>query len=195
MAEATSAPHDRTKRAARWPYLLPLIVILILGAVFGKRLTDIEGGVDPRLIPTVLLNTPAPEFNLPPLPGRGDAFTTADLKGRVTLVNFWGSWCIACVAEHDILLEIAESGEVPIMGVAWRDTPEKALAWLAKRGDPYDKVGQDPNSRAAIDFGVVAAPESFVIDKQGVIRYKQPGIITREDWEKKIRPLIAELKK
>jgi cytochrome c biogenesis protein CcmG/thiol:disulfide interchange protein DsbE len=183
------------RRPARWPYLLPLAVIVVLGAFFGKRLVDVQEGADPRALPTVLLNTPAPDLDLPPLPGRGEALTSADLKGRVTLVNFFGSWCIACVAEHPMLTRIAKTGEVPIVGVAWRDDPQKSLAWLAKHGDPYEKIGQDPNSRIAIAFGVVAAPESFVIDKAGVIRYKQPGIITREDWENKIRPLIAELNK
>ena len=178
----------------RWPYILPLVVLLVLGVLFGKRLLDIEHGTDPNLSPTVLLETPAPAFDLPPLPGRGEALKSEELKGKVTLVNFWGSWCIACVAEHPMLLEIAKSGVVPIEGVDWRDEPEKGLDWLARRGDPYDKVGQDPASHAAIDFGVVAAPESFLIDKNGVIRYKQTGPITREDWEKKIRPLAEKLK-
>jgi cytochrome c biogenesis protein CcmG/thiol:disulfide interchange protein DsbE len=182
------------RRAARWPYLLPLVVIAGLGAIFGKRLMDLEGGVDSKVIPTVLLNTPAPALDLPALPGFGEDVTAADLKGRVTLVNFFGSWCIACVAEHPILMEIARSGEVPIIGVDWRDTPEQGAAWLEKHGNPYTKIGQDPRSRAAIDFGVVAAPESFLIDANGVIRYKQPGVITREDWNAKIRPLIAQLK-
>jgi cytochrome c biogenesis protein CcmG/thiol:disulfide interchange protein DsbE len=178
----------------RWPYILPLVVLIVLGALFSKRLLDVEHGEDPKFIPSVLLNTPAPDFDLAPLPGRGEALKSADLKGKVTIVNFWGSWCIACVAEHPVLIEIAKTGVVPIEGVDWRDEPEKGLDWLARRGDPYDKVGQDPASRTAIDFGVQAAPESFVIDKEGVIRYKQTGPITREDWEQKIRPLVEKLK-
>lgn len=182
------------RRPARWPYLLPLVFIALLGVVFGKRLLDIEDGADPKAIPTVLLNTPAPDLNLPGLPGFGDDVTLADLKGRVTLVNFFGSWCYTCIAEHPILLEIAKTGEIPIIGVDWRDTPEQGAAWIKQRGNPYEKVGQDPKSKTAVDFGVVGAPESFLIDANGVIRYKQAGMITRDDWNKKIRPLIAQLK-
>ena len=179
----------------RWPYVIPLVAALALGGVFAKRLSDISGGYDPKVIPTVLLNTPAPEFNLPPLPGLGEALTTADLKGKVSLVNIWGSWCAACTVEHPLLMEIAKSGEVPIYGIAWRDTPERSLAWLERYGNPYAKIGQEPNSTTIIHFGVTAAPESFLIDKEGIIRYKVTGIISREEWNEKIRPLIAQLNK
>ena len=182
------------KKVNRWPFVLPLVVVAVLGGIFVKRLADVEQGVDPKSIPTVLANTPAPAFDLPPLPGRGEALRSEDLKGQVTLINFWGSWCVACVAEHPMLLEIAKSGVVKIQGIAWRDDPTDSLAWLAKHGDPFDRVGQDPRSRAAIDFGVVAAPESHVIDKQGIIRYKESGIITRDKWQNTIKPLIEKLK-
>lgn len=187
---ATSLPRPK-----RWPYLIPLAVVLALGGVFAKRLSDISGGYDPKIIPTVLLNTPVPEFALPPLPGYGDAFTTTDLKGKVSLVNIWGSWCAACTVEHPFLMEIAKSGEVPIYGIAWRDKPERSIAWLEKYGNPYTKIGQEPKSDTIINFGVTAAPESFLIDKAGIIRYKVSGIITREEWREKIQPLIAQLNK
>jgi cytochrome c biogenesis protein CcmG, thiol:disulfide interchange protein DsbE len=182
-------------RPSRWPYILPLVIVLALGGVFAKRLLDVSGGYDPLVIPTVLLDTPAPEFNLPPLPGYGDAFTTADLKGKVSLVNIWGSWCAACTVEHPFLMEIAKSGEIPIYGIAWRDQPDRSIAWLQRHGNPYTKIGQDPKSQAIINLGVVAAPESFLIDKDGVIRYKVAGIITRDEWREKIQPLIAQLNK
>jgi cytochrome c biogenesis protein CcmG/thiol:disulfide interchange protein DsbE len=192
----TASSHDAPRPTAkRWPYILPLVAVLVLGGVFAKRLLDVEKGIDPSLIPTVLLDTPLPSFSLPPLPGRGEALVSEELKGEVSLVNIWGSWCVACLVEHPILLEIQRSGEVPIHGIAWRDQPDRSLAWLAKHGDPYAKVGQDPNSKAIIALGVVAAPETFLVDRQGVIRYKQTGPITREDWDTKIRPLVAQLKK
>jgi cytochrome c biogenesis protein CcmG/thiol:disulfide interchange protein DsbE len=191
MTEQTAFPP----RPKRWPYIIPLAVVLALGGVFAKRLSDIAGGYDPLVIPTVLLDTPVPEFNLAPLPGLGEALTTADLKGKVSLVNIWGSWCAACTVEHPLLMEIAKSGELPIYGIAWRDKPDRSIAWLEKYGNPYTKIGQDPNSLAAIGLGVVAAPESFIIDKEGIIRYKVPGIITRQEWREKIQPLIAQLNK
>ncbi len=190
-----SSAQSPAPRGKRWPYVLPLVILLALGGIFAKRLLDVENGVDPSLIPTVLLNTPMPSFDLPALPGRGEALKSDDLKGQVFLINFWGSWCIACAAEHAMLLDIAASGDAPIHGVDWRDEPALGLKWLTQRGDPYAKVGQDPQSKTAIAFGVVAAPETFLIDKQGVIRYKQTGPITQEDWHKKIQPLIAQLKK
>lgn len=190
----TTAP-DAKPRASRWPYLIPLVAVLALGGVFAKRLSDISGGYDPKVIPTVLLNTPAPEFNLPPLPGLGEALTSADLKGKVSLVNIWGSWCVACTVEHPLLMEIAKTGEVPIYGIAWRDTPERSLAWLEKHGNPFTKIGQDPRSETIINFGVTAAPESFLIDKEGIIRYKVTGIISPEIWRDTLRPLIAQLNK
>lgn len=188
------AQSSVTPLARRWPYILPLVMLLALGGVFAKRLLDVGQGRDPNLIPTVLLNTPLPEFDLEPLPGRGEALRSTDLKGEVSLVNIWGSWCVACLSEHPLLMQIAKNGEVPIHGIAWRDEPAKSLAWLNRHGDPYAKIGQDPHSKAAIAFGVVAAPETFVIDKQGVIRYKQTGPISADDWRDKIKPLIEQLK-
>ena len=193
--QATSPPQTAAPRAKRWPYILPLVVLLGLGGIFAQRLLDVENGIDPSVIPTVLLNTPMPAFDLPALPGRGEALKSDDLKGQVSLINFWGSWCVTCAYEHPVLLEIAASGDVPIHGVDWRDDPALGLKWLTQRGDPYAKIGMDPQSKTAIAFGVVAAPETFLIDKQGVIRYKQSGPITREDWKNKIQPLIAQLKK
>lgn len=191
MTEHAASPP----RPRRWPYILPLAAVLALGGVFAKRLADISGGYDPLVIPTVLLSTPVPEFDLPPLPGYGDALTTADLKGKVSLINIWGSWCAACTVEHPLLMEIAKSGEVPIYGIAWRDQPDRSIAWLERHGNPYTKIGQDPKSVAIIGLGVVAAPESFLVDKEGIIRYKVAGIITREEWREKIQPLIAQLNK
>lgn len=190
----TTASAPQAPRAKRWPYLIPLVLVLALGGVFGKRLLDLEGGVEVNAIPTVVLNTPAPDFDLPALPGYPEGLKSADLKGQVYLLNFWGSWCITCLEEHPVLLSIAKSGEVPLHGVAWRDTPAKSLAWLQERGDPYTKIGQDPNSKTAIAFGVAQAPETFVVDKHGVIRYKQAGMISPRAWRDDILPKIKQLK-
>lgn len=174
-------------------YLLPVILFAVLALFFLKGLT-----MDPSKVPSVLIDRPVPEMNLPPLPGRGEnsGLTTADLKGRVSLVNIFGSWCVACVQEHPVLLWIQKQGIVPIHGIDWRDDPAEGAKWLAKHGDPYDKVGADPApGRAAIDFGVTGAPETFIVDKQGVIRYKHIGPITPKIWETTLLPIIRELQK
>jgi len=184
-----------TGLASRWPFIIPLLIIVALVAVFGKRLADVSQGEDPRLVPTVLLNTPFPEVDLPPLPGREPGLATANLKGEVSLVNVWGSWCVACLAEHPMLIALNREKLVPIHGVAWRDPPEASLKWLAQHGDPYTRIGQDPRSVTAIALGVTGAPETFVVDADGVIRYKHIGPITPDIWETKLAPLIAQLKK
>ncbi|MDX2144337.1 MAG: DsbE family thiol:disulfide interchange protein [Rhodospirillaceae bacterium] len=185
--------------AKRWPFLVPLLVVAALVGIFGKRLLDVQQGADPRLLPTVLLQTPFPEMDLPPLPGRAQGkgtlgIKTSELKGTVSLVNVWGSWCVACLAEHPLLMELAKSDDVPIHGIAWRDEPTASARWLAQHGDPYARIGQDPRSHAAIALGVTGAPETFVVDAAGVIRYKHIGPITPEIWRDTLQPLIASLR-
>jgi cytochrome c biogenesis protein CcmG/thiol:disulfide interchange protein DsbE len=180
--------------ARHWPTLLPLIVVIVLVGIFAKRLVDVTQGDAPNIIPSVLLNRPVPDFTLEPLPGRGEGFSSESLKGHVSLVNIWGSWCVACLSEHPLLMELAAQDAVPIHGIAWRDDPAKSLEWLAKHGDPFDLVGQDPRSEVAIAFGVTGAPETFVVDAEGVIRYKHIGPITPEVWRGTLQPLIAQLR-
>lgn len=176
----------------RLPYLLPVLVLMVLAGFFIAGL-----GRDPKLIPSVLINRPVPEFTLAALPGRGETgFSTADLKGHVTLVDIYGSWCFACLEEHPTLLDIQKTGEIQIYGIDWRDDPEKGAQWLKDKGDPYARVGIDPApGRTAIDFGVTGAPESFIVDADGIIRYKTIGPITPEVWRNTLLPIIRELKK
>ena len=173
-------------------YLLPLVGFLALVAVFKWGLNH-----DPRLLPSMLIDRPVPEMSLAPLPGRPaeSGLSTADLKGRVSLVNIYGSWCIACVQEHPYLVELKKAG-ITIHGIDWRDDPVEGAKWLKKHGDPYDRVGADPApGRAAIDFGVTGAPETFVVDRNGVIRYKHIGPITPEVWKTVLGPIVQELSK
>lgn len=173
-------------------FLLPLVGFLALVAVFKWGLNH-----DPRLLPSMLIDRPVPEMALAPLPGRpaDSGLATADLKGRVSLVNIYGSWCIACVQEHPNLVELKKAG-VTIHGIDWRDDPAEGAKWLQKHGDPYDRVGADPApGRAAIDFGVTGAPETFVVDRNGVIRYKHIGPITPEVWTSILSPIVQELSK
>lgn len=174
-------------------YLAPVALFGVLALFFLKGLT-----MNPRDIPSVLINRPVPEMNLAPLPGRGEdtGLATADLKGRVSLVNIYGSWCIACVQEHPYLMKIKQMGIVPIHGIDWRDDPAEGAKWLKKHGDPYDRVGVDPApGRTAIDFGVTGAPETFVVDKAGIIRYKHIGPVNQDVWDNTLLPIIKELSK
>ncbi len=174
----------------RWIYLVPLIVVLVLGGLFWSQL-----GKDPHRIDSVLINQAVPPFDLPPIEGRQRGFSSADLLGQVSLVNVFGSWCIACRAEHGFLVRIKANREVPIFGIDWREKDRTAgPAWLARHGDPYTLVGDDPDSKAAIAFGVTGAPESFIVDRQGIIRYKHIGPLTPEVWTETIKPLIEKLK-
>jgi cytochrome c biogenesis protein CcmG/thiol:disulfide interchange protein DsbE len=174
-------------------FLLPVAIFAVMALLFVKGLT-----MNPKDIPSVLIDRPVPEMTLAALPGRGESsgLATANLKGRVSLVNIYGSWCIACVQEHPYLMEYKKAGIVPIHGIDWRDDPALGAAWLKKHGDPYERVGVDPApGRAAVDFGVTGAPESFIVDKAGIIRYKHIGPISPEVWTKTLLPIIRELEK
>lgn len=172
-------------------FILPTVLFVVLIAMFAVQL-----GENPQELPSVLIDRPVPEFALEALPERGRPLRSEDLKGEVSLVNVFGSWCVACVAEHPFLMEIKKSGAVPIHGIDWREkNPADGMRWLQRNGDPYDRVGLDPDSKVAIDFGVTGAPETFVVDAAGVIRYKHIGPVTPEVWEKTLLPLIEQLRK
>ncbi|WP_404382311.1 DsbE family thiol:disulfide interchange protein [Caenispirillum salinarum] len=191
--QTADAPQQGPKDSGwgkRLIFIAPTLVFLVLIGFFVKQL-----GENPAELPSVLINRPVPEFALEPLPGRGMPLTSADLKGEVSLVNIFGSWCVACQVEHPFLMQIKESGFVPIHGIDWREKdPRDGMRWLQKYGDPYDRVGLDPDSKIAVDFGVTGAPETFVVDKQGVIRYKHIGPVNAEVWEKTLKPLIEKLR-
>lgn len=175
----------------RLMYLLPLGVFLILAGYFAVGLQ-----LNPRDMPSVLIDQEVPPFDLKPIKGRERGFSSEDLKGQVSLVNVFGSWCISCLAEHDMLMEISRKGLVPIHGIDWRERDADAgPQWLAERGDPYTLIGDDPDSKAAIAFGVTGAPETFFVDRRGFIRYKHVGPITPDIWERSLWPLVQELRK
>ncbi|MBI3560928.1 MAG: DsbE family thiol:disulfide interchange protein [Gammaproteobacteria bacterium] len=167
--------------------VIPLVIFGLLVAVLYKGLY-----LDPREIPSPLIGKPAPEFSLPRLNDPQAQFSKQMLLGKVTLVNAWASWCITCRDEHQLLLSLAKEG-VPIYGINYKDTREDAQTYLNQLGNPYVMNGHDFTGRVGIDWGVVATPESFLVDKKGIIRYKQPGAITPEVWAKSIAPLIAKL--
>lgn len=173
----------------RLAFLFPLAAFLVIAGYFALGLTR-----DPRALPSVLINTPVPEFRLGPIKGRELGLESADLAGGVSLVNVFGSWCVACRVEHPFLMKLKQRGEVPVHGIDWREQDRDAgPAWLKRYGDPYALIGDDPESRGAIAFGVTGAPETFVVDRRGVIRYKHVGPLTPETWERTLKPMIQEL--
>ena len=175
----------------RLVYVLPLAIFAVLVAHFAIGLTK-----DPRLLPSVLIDQPVPPFDLPPIKERDRGLASKDLEKEVSLVNIFGSWCVACRVEHPFLMKIKAENRVPLHGIDWREqSRDDGPAWLAKFGDPYTLIGDDPESRAAIAFGVTGAPETFVVDKQGVIRHKHIGPMTERIWKETLLPIIMEFRK
>ena len=165
---------------------LPLVLFLLVGGFLYNGLS-----LNPREIPSNLIGRPVPSFDLPPVGDRPRGLKTADLAGEVSLVNVFASWCVACRAEHPILMRLAEQGTVPVHGLNYKDDPDAALGWLARFGDPYDRIGADRQGRVGIDFGVYGVPESFVVDGNGTVLCKQIGPITERDLSEKLLPAIA----
>lgn len=171
-------------------FLIPLAVFFVLVIFLGVGLT-----LNPRDVPSPLKDKPAPMFTLPQLAAADKSFSPADMKGKVWLFNVWASWCVSCRQEHPLLVQFSKEGKVPVVGLNYKDKADDAKMWLAKFGDPYVLSAADVDGRVGIDYGVYGVPETYVIDKNGVIRMKHTGPITPESLQKQILPLIAELSK
>lgn len=169
-------------------FAIPLAVFMALAAFLAIGLTR-----DPREVPSPFIGKAAPAFRLEQVADAKLGFAPEDMKGKVWLLNVWGSWCASCRIEHPLLVELAKSNVVPIVGLNYKDERPAALAWLKRFGDPYALSAWDIEGRVGIDYGVYGAPETFVIDKQGVIRYKHIGPITPEALNERILPLIRKL--
>jgi cytochrome c biogenesis protein CcmG/thiol:disulfide interchange protein DsbE len=171
-------------------FLIPLALfgVLVVFLAVGLRL-------DPHEVPSPLVNKPAPAFKVTQLEQPEQHFAAEDLKGKVWLFNVWASWCVACRQEHPVLMQFARQQMIPIVGLDYKDQRKDALGVLQRSGNPYDIIAFDGDGRVGIDYGVYGVPESYLIDKAGVIRYKHIGPITAEALEKTIIPLINELKK
>jgi cytochrome c biogenesis protein CcmG/thiol:disulfide interchange protein DsbE len=178
----------------RLSFALPVVAFVGLAAVFGFYLHQIgTGGKNIRDVPSALIDKPAPAFDLPPIEGRDNGFASADLEGKVSLVNVFASWCAPCRVEHPILMKLAAEG-IPIYGINYKDKPEDALRFLAELGDPYKRVGADGTGRTSIDWGVYGYPETFIVDRTGRIRYKHIGPIMPQHLAETIRPILESLK-
>jgi cytochrome c biogenesis protein CcmG/thiol:disulfide interchange protein DsbE len=169
-------------------YIVPLIIFVSLGLLLAYGLK-----LDPRRIPSPLIGKPLPAFSLTTVADPARKVSRDDLHGRVYLLSVWASWCVACREEHPLLNELTSRKVVTIIGLNYKDKREDALRWLGALGNPYELSLSDQDGRLGIDLGVYGVPETFVIDKQGVIRYKQIGPMTPEVWEQKLAPLIKEL--
>jgi cytochrome c biogenesis protein CcmG, thiol:disulfide interchange protein DsbE len=169
-------------------FLLPLgaFVLLVVVLAIGIRHAPEKG-----VIASPLLGKPAPEFSLPDLADPARLVRSADLKGRWYLFNVWGTWCGECRAEHDTLLRVRRAGVLPLIGLDWKDDDAQARSWLSQLGNPYQAVAVDRSGRAAIDWGVYGAPETFLVNPQGIVVYKHVGALTEETWTREILPRVA----
>jgi cytochrome c biogenesis protein CcmG, thiol:disulfide interchange protein DsbE len=169
----------------RW---LPLILFAVLAGFFFKGLY-----LNPREVPSPFIGKPAPAFNLPQVGHPEKTFSPAEMKGKVWLLNVWAPWCVSCRQEHAALMQIAQMGVVPIVGLNWKDKDREADALLARTGNPYLAVVDDLSGMVGIDYGVTGTPETYVIDKQGIVRMKHIAAIDPDIWQNKFLPLIKEL--
>lgn len=169
-------------------YILPLLLFIVLVVFLYIGLSR-----DPREVPSPLIGKAAPLFNLAQVTQPQLNLTPAELKGQAWLLNVWASWCVSCRIEHPLLLRLAKEKTIPLYGLNWKDQTRDALAWLAQYGDPYIASAADQDGRVAIDYGVYGAPETFLIDRNGIIRYKHIGPLNEQVWREKMLPLIREL--
>ena len=169
-------------------YSIPLTVFILILIVLGLGLN-----IDPRRVPSPLIGKPLPEFSLPTVADAQTILTASDLHGQVVLLNIWASWCVACRTEHPILLKLTQEKGKRIYGVNYKDERGKALEWLQQYGNPYLESVFDENGRTGIELGVYGVPETFVLDKDGIIRYKHIGPITQQAMKEIIMPLLIHL--
>ena len=169
--------------------LVPLLIFIVLVVFLGIGLT-----LDPREIPSPLINKPMPVFSLPQLKESDKTLSSTDFLNEVSLLNVWASWCAACRSEHPVLLNLSRAGVINIYGLNYKDKREEALRWLDYYGDPYTKNIHDLDGKLGIDFGVYGVPETFIIDHKGIIRYKHIGPVTEDILKNKLLPIIEQLK-
>jgi cytochrome c biogenesis protein CcmG, thiol:disulfide interchange protein DsbE len=169
-----------------WRYVVPLAILVAIGALFYRGLF-----MNPNYVPSPLVGKPAPTFSLPSVTNPDELVSSSSLAGRVALVNVWGTWCVECRHEHGFLVELARAG-MPIYGLNLRDDRAAAIEWLDKLGNPYVSSGFDPEGKAAIDWGVTGAPETFLIDSDGTILHKHISPLTARVWQDDFLPLLRE---
>ncbi|MDH5300666.1 MAG: DsbE family thiol:disulfide interchange protein [Gammaproteobacteria bacterium] len=170
-------------------FLIPLGIFAVLVVFFFIGL-----GKDPGRLPSVLVDKPAPMFEVPELLNSEATFSPEQMKGQVWMLNVWASWCEACRSEHPLFMEISRRGDVVMVGLNYKDERNDGLGWLQQLGNPYKSIAWDYSGDVGIDYGVYGVPETFLIDKEGVIRYKHVGPVSRQDWNEILLPKIKELR-
>jgi cytochrome c biogenesis protein CcmG, thiol:disulfide interchange protein DsbE len=169
-------------------YLMPVLLFILLALGLGFSLTN-----DPSKMPSLLIDKAVPAFALASPDKDGKGFSSADLRGKVSLLNVFASWCAGCRVEHPMLMQLAGKSSVSIYGINWRDSPRNGERWLKANQSPYARVGFDENGRVGIDLGVTGVPETFVIDRSGRVRYRYAGPLTEDVWHEIFEPLLAQL--
>ena len=171
---------------SNWKFIVPLVLFAGVMVLFWASLDR-----DKATLPSPLIGKPAPQFSLPSMSDPAVKVSNADVAGKPYAVNVWGTWCPGCLQEHSALLQIAARKDVPIVGINWRDDPARASLYMKRKGDPYTFHGVDPDGRTAIDWGVYAAPETFLVGADGTVLHKHFGPLTVEVWTSKFLPLLA----
>lgn len=168
-------------------YFIPLIafLVLVIGLVLGLYWQH-------RALPSPLMNKPAPPLSLPSLSSSQQLLSNQDWQGHMALINVWATWCVSCMQEHPFLNQLAKTKTIPIYGLDYKDDPKSARTWLKRYGNPYTKVGYDISGSAAINWGVYGTPETFLLDSQGIIRYKFIGPLSQQVWNEKFLPIIRQ---
>ena len=187
---SATVANEPPRPLSRLLFVVPAAAAIVLAIVFAVGL-----GRDPQVLPSALIGKPVPQFSLPPVKGRSLGLAAANLGGEVSLVNAFASWCAACREEHPLLMQLTARRVVPIHGLDYKDKPDDAARWLDEMGDPYTRTGADLDGRVAIDWGVYGVPETYVIDRQGRIAFKQVGPITPGILRQQILPLVESLRR
>ena len=192
MIDSSPATAPDLERQRTWPrsaFLIPVVLFLVINVALGWRLTR-----NPREFPSALIGKPVPDFDLSPVQRRTLGFSTADLRGQVSLVNVFASWCTACRAEHPLFMQLSRSGAVPIHGLNYKDRPADAAEWLDTLGDLNMRTGADLDGRVGIEWGVYGVPETFVVSANGTIAYKHIGPVTPEAINETVLTLVEQLR-
>jgi len=171
-------------------YALPILLLVLFGWLAWRGLAPDR---NPSALPSALIGQPVPPLDLPPLEANGAKLASADVTGHVTVINFFASWCLPCKAEHPLLFSLGKDYGVPVYGIAFKDRPADTAKYIQEMGSPYAKIGLDESGRTGLDFGLMGVPETFILDKNGIVRYRLPMPLDPDRIRNEIGPLLKSL--